>query len=153
MKILPLVVALALTACAQTNPSIGSADTGDVPVVLTGAVEVPEVQTMATGRALILVNDDGTTSGIVEAPGMDGATAAIDDDADDAATPVVVMLVPMTDSRWQVPSGTRLTPAQMSHYKSGKLYANVRSKAHPKGEVRGQLKGKTDTSAASTAAR
>lgn len=150
MKMLPLVVALALTACAQTNPSIGSADTSDVPVVPAGAVEVPEVQTMATGRALILVNDDGTISGIVEAPGMDGATAAIDDDA---ATPVVVMLVPMTDSRWQVPSGTRLTPAQMSHYKSGKLYANVRTKARPNGEVRGQLKGKIDTSAASTAAR
>lgn len=55
---------------------------------------------MATGRALILVNDDAIISGIVEAPGIDDATAAIDDDTDDAATPGVVMLVPMTDGRW-----------------------------------------------------
>ena len=51
------------------------------------------------------------------------------------------------DGRWEVPSGSRLTPAQVSHYKSGKLSANVRSKTHPNGEVRAQLQGETRASA------
>ncbi|VTU16465.1 CHRD domain protein [Variovorax sp. RA8] len=152
MKILPLVVALALAACAQTDTSTSSMDTADVPAILTGAMEVPPVQTTSTGRALILVADDGTVSGIVEAPGMDGATALIEDDAD-AAVPVVVMLMPVADGRWEVPANTRLTPAQMSHHKAGKLHANVRSKAHPKGEVRAQLKSKPAAGATSAATK
>lgn len=51
------------------------------------------------------------------------------------------------------PQRHRLTPARMSNYKSRKLYADVRGKARPNGEVRGQFKGRTDTSAASTAVR
>jgi hypothetical protein len=152
MKTISLVVALALAACAQTDTRTSSMDTADAPAILTGAMEVPPVQTASTGRALILVADDGTVSGIVEAPGMDGATALIEDDAD-AAVPVVVMLVPVADGRWEVPADTRLTPAQISHHKAGKLHANVRSKAHPKGEVRAQLNSKPAGGATSAATR
>lgn len=141
MKMLSIAVVLTLVACAQTEPAPMSVT--DVAVVLSGDAQSPPVQTAATGYALIVVDDDGVVSGMVEAPDIADATAFIEDDAADAATPVVIALVPVSAGRWQVPSDTRLTPAQMSHYQSGKLSANVRSKAHPKGEVRANLPGKT----------
>lgn len=108
----------------------------DVAVVMSGDAQSPPVETTATGYALIVVDDDEAVSGMVEAPDIADASAFIEDDATDAATPVVIMLVPVSDGRWQVPSDTRPSPAEMSHYESGKLSANVRSKAHPMGEVR-----------------
>lgn len=132
---LPIAVVLTLVACAQPEPVSVPMPVPDVPVVLSGDIESPPVQTGATGSALIVVNDDGTVSGVIEAPGIADATAVIEDDSPDAATPVVITLVPVSDGRWEVPSGSRLTPTQVSHYRSGKLSANVRSKAHPEGEV------------------
>ena len=71
------------------------------------------------------------------------ALAAIEDDASDADAATVVLLVPAGDGRRQVPSGTRLSAKQQAQYKAGKLYANVRTEAHPKGEVRAQLRDKS----------
>lgn len=58
---------------------------------------------------------------------------------------VVVVLTPVAPSRWEMPAGTRLTGAQMQHYKAGRVAANVRTRVHPKGELRAQLQGKTRT--------
>jgi ABC-type Fe3+-hydroxamate transport system substrate-binding protein len=138
------------TAPAGTVPAF--ADAPQRVIVLTGDAESPPVATAASGRALILVDDDGMMSGVVEAPGMAGSTAAIEDDAADADGTLVVLLVPTADGRWQVPAGTRLTAKQRAHHASGKLYANVRSKAHPKGEVRAQLQGSSRTSTSANAA-
>jgi len=155
MKMLSIAVVLTLVACAQPElvpvplpvPTPVPVPMPDVPVVLSGETESPPVQTTAIGRAQIIVNDDGTLTGVVEAPGIADASAVIEDDAPDAVVPVVIALVPVSDGRWEVPPGTRLTPAQVSHYKAGKLSANVRSRAHPKGELRAQLHGKTRTNA------
>jgi hypothetical protein len=112
-------------------------------VILTGDGESPPVSTQSTGRAFIVMDDDGLVHGVVEAPEMTGSTVALEDDAPDADAATVVLLVPAGDGRWQIPSGTRLSPKQQTHYKAGNLYANVRTKAHPKGEVRAQLHDKS----------
>ena len=151
------LAALALAACATTDKTSDSATamaaspqgtapaatSPDVVVILTGDVESPPVSTRSTGRALIVVDDDGIVRGVVEAPDMAGSTVAIEDDAADADAATVGLRVPAGDGRWQVPSGTRLSANQQAHYKAGKLYANVRTKAHPKGEVRAQLRDKS----------
>lgn len=149
------VVLIALAACAQTEPVPVPAPVQvpvpkqtpvpvpvpapDVPIALSGDMESPPVQTAATGRALIIVNEDGTISGVAEVLDIADATVVIEDEAADAAVPVVVTLVPVAHDRWEVPAGTLLTPPQIDHYKSGKLSVNVRSAAHPKGEIRAPL--------------
>jgi hypothetical protein len=148
-----LVAVLGLAACAQSDPAIDSraggyggpsaATPADVVVLLTGEVENPPVSTSATGRAFIVVDEDGMVRGVIEAPDMTDPVAVIEDDASDAEAATVVMLVPTGVGRWQVPPQTRLTAMQQAHYRDGKLYANVRSKAHPKGEVRAQLRDKS----------
>jgi hypothetical protein len=159
MKKSSLILAtLTLAACAQTDPSSDSTTAmaaapppttaaaepaPDVVVILTGDVESPPVSTPSTGRALIVVDDDGLVRGVVEAPDMSGSTAAIEDDAPDAEPTTVVLLIPAGDGRWQIPAGTRLSAKQQAHYKAGNLYANVRTDAHPKGEVRAQLRDKS----------
>jgi hypothetical protein len=137
-KMLPAMLAIALAACAQTGPQPQAME--EVTVILSGAQESPPVQTSAAGEALIVVDEDGKVSGVVTAPTLPDASVAIEDDAD-AAVPVVVMLTPVAPGRWEVPAGTGLTGAQMQHYKAGRLAANVRTRAHPKGELRAQLQG------------
>lgn len=140
-KMLPAMLAIALAGCAQTRPEPQAVE--DVTVILSGEQVSPPVQTSAAGQAAILVDEDGQVSGVVTAPTLPDAIVAIDDDdAADVAVPVV-LLTPVAPGRWEVPADTRLTGTQMQHYKAGRLAANVRTRAHPKGELRAQLQGRT----------
>lgn len=141
-EMLPAMLAIALAGCAQTVPQTQAGE--EATLILSSAQESPPVQTAAAGQAMIVVDEDGRVSGVVIAPTLPDSTVAIEDDAD-AAVPVVVMLTQVAPGSWQVPAGTRLTGAQMEHYKAGRLAANVRAPGHPKGNLRVQLQGKTPT--------
>ena len=119
--------------------SMGTAFAADVKVTLSGANEVPPVTTSATGGGTITIADDGSLSGGVTTKGVAGTAAHIHEGAAGANGPVIVPLTKDGDT-YKVPSGAKLTTAQMASYKAGNLYVNVHSAAKPGGEIRGQLK-------------
>jgi len=117
-----------------------SAAAADVAVALSGAEEVPAVNTTARGQGAVKVADDGAVSGSVTTSGITGTAAHIHSAAAGKNGPVVVPLQKGNDGSWSVPSGAKLTPDQLKMFKEGELYVNVHSTAHPDGEIRGQLK-------------
>ena len=117
-----------------------SAAAADVAVALSGAEEVPAVNTTARGQGTLTIGDDGAVSGAVTTSGVTGTAAHIHSAAAGKNGPVIVPLQKGADGAWSVPSGAKLTPDQLKMFKAGELYVNVHSSAHPDGEIRGQLK-------------
>ena len=107
---------------------------------LTGAQEVPPVDTAASGVAHITVSGNLAVSGTVETSGIQATVAHIHQAAVGANGPPIITLVKSSETQWSVPEGASLTPAQYKAYKAGGLYVNVHSAAHPSGEIRMQLK-------------
>ena len=130
-----IVVAAALAwACTL------SAHAADVNLTLSGGQEVPPVDTRADGSGTLKVNDDGTVSGSVRTTNIQATAAHIHSGAMGRNGPVIVALSKDSNGTWMVPVNTRLTPEQLKMFKSGELYVNVHSAAHPDGEIRAQLK-------------
>jgi hypothetical protein len=111
---------------------------GAMKVNLTGAEEVPPVNTQAKGSGTFRVADDGTVTGSVTTEGVSGTMAHIHQGAKGQNGPVIVPLTKNGDT-YSVPEGRKLTPAQMDALKAGNLYVNVHSNAHKGGEIRAQL--------------
>ena len=127
----------ALSVCAQAAPL-------SFKVPLTGAQEVPPVQTAATGTADLTydpstrvvtwtVTTSGTASPVTMAhfhgPAAEGKNAAPTVWISEKGNPVTG---PMNGQ-------ATLTPEQAEQLSSGNLYINVHSKDHPGGELRGQV--------------
>jgi hypothetical protein len=127
---------LALAACSSMPGWMPF--TGGTKVSLTGAEEVPPVQTDAKGNGSFQIKDDGSVSGSVTTTGVAGTMAHIHMAAKGANGPVIVPLTKNGDT-YAVPEGRKLTPEQLKAFKEGRLYVNVHSNAHKGGEVRAQL--------------
>jgi hypothetical protein len=114
----------------------------DVP--LTGAQQVPPVQTSGTGTAHITYDPSTrvviwsvTFSGLSSAPTM----AHFHGPATEGKNANVVIWL---SKRGETPSSpmtgqATLTPAQAEEFTSGQWYVNVHSTNHPAGEIRGQV--------------
>jgi len=111
----------------------------DVKVKLSGAEEVPPVQTQASGSGTITVGDDGAVSGSITTTGVEAKAAHIHMGEAGTAGPVIVPLV-KDGSTFKVAAGAKLTGEQQKAFLAGGLYVNVHSAAHPTGEIRGQIK-------------
>ena len=120
--------------------SVGFAMAHAAAVTLSGADEVPPVQSAGKGSGTIMVNDDMTISGSVKTTGIKGTMAHIHEGAAGKNGGVAVPLEKKADGEWAVPAGAKLTDAQYKAYKAGDLYVNVHSDEHKGGEIRGQLK-------------
>lgn len=103
----------------------GLAIAGATKVTLSGAQEVPPVQTSAAGSGTITVNDDMSVSGSVTTTGIKGVAAHIHEAAPGKNGGVAVPLEKKSDNEWAVPAGAKLTDAQYKSYKAGDLYVNV----------------------------
>jgi hypothetical protein len=126
------VAVLTLVACATMAGK-------QVSVALSGAEEVPPVQTAARGSGTFTIGDDGAVSGSVTTTGVAGTMAHIHQGARGQNGPVIVPLTKSGDT-YTAPAGAKLSDAQMAAFRKGDLYVNVHSAANKGGEVRGQLK-------------
>jgi len=134
-KISPKSFALAaLLACCAT----GSALAADLK--LTGDQEVPPNTSAAVGTGVISVASDGSVTGSVTAPTLQGTAAHIHAGAPGVNGPVIIPLVGGAGGVWSVPPGAKLTAEQLQAYNAGNLYVNVHTAEHKGGEIRTQLK-------------
>lgn len=135
--LLPVVaVALIAAGCASMDRA-----TSGHHVVLQGSQEVPPVTTSATGSGTITIRPDGSVSGSVTTTGINATAAHIHQGARGANGPVIVPMVKSGDNTWTFAPGAKLTEAQYAAHRSGNLYVNVHSAAHPGGEIRAQISG------------
>ena len=125
---------LALAACSSMGGSSGST----ARVNLTGAQEVPPVNTQASGNGSFTVASDGSVSGSITTSGLNGVAAHIHQGAPGQNGPVIVPLTKTGDG-WAVAPGAKLNEAQLSAYKAGNTYVNVHTPQNKGGEIRAQL--------------
>ncbi len=126
-----LAAAAALAGCTAM---------GGVDVRMSGAEEVPPVNTGASGSGSIRVADDGMVSGSFTTQGVAVLAAHIHEGAAGQNGPVVIPLQKTGDNEWAVPPNAKLTAAQLESYKAGRLYVNFHSAQHKGGEIRAQIK-------------
>jgi hypothetical protein len=129
-----------LTLLAAALLASGVALGSDVKVTLSGAQEVPAVQSSASGNGTITVGDDKSVKGSVTTKDINGTAAHIHEAPAGKSGGVIIPLAKGSDGSWTAPPGAKLTDAQLTAFKAGNLYVNVHSAAHPDGEIRGQLK-------------
>ena len=149
--------AIATLACALLAACSGESKDPSVmvtkTVTLNGAQESPPVTTAAVGTGTFTFNiASGEVTGSLTTTGIDGTVAHIHEGPIGVVSPVIVPLVQGPANTWTVPDGTIITPAQIDSFRSGNLYVNVHSVAHPSGEIRAQF-GRQLFYAAMTAAQ
>lgn len=121
-------------------PTAGGA--GDVFPFLFGAdgeQEVPPVATVATGGCYAVLDEPAMQVNITCAHSVVGATAAhIHAGPAGSAGPIVFDLGdPSTSPFFAIWNG--LSPQDIADLHAGGFYVNIHSKAHPGGEIRGQI--------------
>ena len=139
-KLLVAVAIMGLAGCAQMKEKMPDwmPGSGAMKVSLSGAEEVPAVNTAAKGSGSFRVAEDGTVTGSVTTEGMQGTMAHIHQASKGQNGPVIVPLTKSGDT-YSVPEGKKLTAAQMDALKAGNLYVNVHSDKNKGGEIRAQL--------------
>ena len=113
----------------------------EMKVDLTGAEQVPPVETSAKGEAEVYYDSDTKTlTWELKYEGLSGdATAAhFHGPADSGATAPPV--VPIDDVASGSDGSAELTEEQAADLTAGKWYINVHTAQHPDGEIRGQVK-------------
>ncbi len=141
---LAAAVALALGGCS-TMDSLGdrmSGGSGGEKVTLSGANEVPPVQTSASGTGTVIVHPDKSVKVDLKVSGMQPTAAHIHMGAAGQNGGVIVPLEKKGADEFVSKSDAKLTDEQYAAYKAGHTYVNVHSDAHKGGEIRAQLRGR-----------
>ena len=134
---LALATGLALTGWAQAAPVSFTVD-------LTGAAQVPPVQTSGSGKADLTYDaSTKTVTWSITFQGLSGEATMAHFHGPAAAGangPVTVWLSKKGEQMSSPIKGeATLTPAQASEFSAGQWYINVHTKDHPAGEIRGQV--------------
>ena len=128
-----------LAGCAQVQRMTEGGNTHRI--TLSGANEVPPVQTSASGTGTVTVNTDRTVTARITVTGMTATAAHIHEGNSTSNGPVIVPFVKEGDNTFVAPPGARMTEAQYAAYRAGNTYVNVHSARNPPGEIRAQLRG------------
>jgi hypothetical protein len=137
-RLAPVALLLGLTACSvmKPDPHLSAFTTQ-----LTGANEVPTVNTSASGRVDAVLNKDtGLFRWRLTYSGLSGPAtaahfhgpAAIDRNA----APSLSMTQPLSSPNQ---GRATLSPEQAADLLAGRWYANIHTATHPGGEIRGQM--------------
>ena len=139
-KLVLVGAALALSACESMQSVMPDwmPGSGAIKVTLSGAEEVPPLKVPGSGSGSFRVAEDGTLTGAITTKDVQGTMAHIHRGAKGVNGPVIVPLEKKGDT-YSVPTGRKLTSAQIVDLKKGNLYVNVHSARYKGGEVRGQL--------------
>lgn len=139
-----LLSALALTgaagilaSCSMMSNMMG----GGEHVALSGANEVPAVNTSASGNGMVTVGSDCSVKAHIMVSGMTATASHIHQGAAGSNGPVIVPFTKSGDNEFVAPEGAKMNEAQCAAYKAGNTYVNVHSAKNPSGEIRAQLKG------------
>lgn len=130
----------ATAAAVLLAAGVGLASAATVHVRLTGSQEVPPVHTASRGSGVIEISHDGAVSGKVATRGVKVTMAHIHEAPPGKNGAPIIMLKRGPHGTWVVPAGSKLSPSEYKAFLAGDLYVNVHSRAHPGGEIRGQLK-------------
>lgn len=128
------------SSAAESGGKSGKGDNGTVTARLSGDKQVPPVETKASGKSTIKVDNDKSVSGKVTVEDMTPTAAHIHQGPPDKDGPVIIPLNKTAKNTFSVPANTKLTDDQYAAFKEGNLYINVHSKKYPSGEVRAQMK-------------
>lgn len=118
------------------------AETIELSASLSGASEIPPVETKAAGSASV-VFDTATREvrWVVQYDGLSAPMTAIHFHGPASPAQNAPIMVPVARSGEAPPhrGAATLTPEQAEALLAGRLYVNVHTTAHPPGELRGQV--------------
>lgn len=128
--------ALLLAGC-ETMHNMGA--NKQVSVSLSGAEQVPAVNTGAKGSGSFSVSHDKSVSGSVSITGLSAVAAHIHVGARGRNGPIAIGLTKSSDTLWIVPAGAKFTDEQYKSFLAGETYVNFHTAQHKGGEIRAQL--------------
>jgi hypothetical protein len=134
----PSFAAVAAVAFAFSTTSAFAQD--KLAATLSGAEEVPPVETAATGTADITWNaDTKELSWVIEFSGLSGPATAAHFHGPAAAGENAGPVITIEDLESPSEGTATLTDEQAEQLAGGQWYVNVHTEANPDGEIRGQV--------------
>ena len=133
-----------LAGCSSMHSMMSGGESGE-HVSLTGASEVPPVNTSATGSGTVTVGDDCSVKANIKVSGIKATAAHIHQGGAGANGQVLVPFVKQGEDTFVAGPDAKLDAQGCADYKAGRTYVNVHSDAHKAGEIRAQLKGTAGT--------
>jgi hypothetical protein len=138
MPIIPRTTAALLALAATGLLSPAWAEQMMFHADLSGAAQVPPVETAATGTADVTVDSEAmTVSWVVTHEGFSGEPVAAHFHGpagpEETAPPVIDISANLMEG------SADITPEQMQMIQDGMTYINIHTEANPDGEIRGQV--------------
>ena len=136
------LVSLGLAGCSMMHDMGMGTHNEHFTAAMTGAQEVPPVNTGATGSADVNYNrDTSILSYRVSYSGLSGPATAAHIHGPAGPGQNAGVIVPFTNVGTSPITGeVKITPEQFNQLASGQWYVNVHTAAHASGEIRGQLR-------------